>query len=92
MSYKIKFITDDEEINTQNFEFDGSNSIEYILINFIMKTHFKFNLDANDFLFVYNNVFLLNKEKNLKKTVSDIFKNKRENIYIKVSNFQNVIG
>ena len=87
--YKIRYNTEDEELNEKIFEYDGKLTIKEILYNFLSETNSKLTLNLNEIIFLYK-ASILNKESNLSKTCFNICK-KSKNGLIKVIDRNDVI-
>ena len=72
--YKIRFNTEDEELNNKIYEYNGKMAIKEMLLKFLSETNSKMTLNPEDIIFLYK-AAILNKETNLSKDFSNIFKN-----------------
>ena len=86
----LKFHHDkDADIALKTYQYDTSMKIKDMLYDFLRQTNSKMTLDTNQISFMYGG--LLNNDKNLEKTVGEIFK-KKNNQNIKIFDTGDVIG
>ena len=88
--YRLKFITPDDSIKDKIFEFNGDLTVEQMLKDFLFRTNSKISLNPEDIIFQFN-AHILNRESELSKSVSQIFK-KTINAAIRVQDVNNIIG
>ena len=90
MTFYLRFNTANQIINKRIFSYNGSCLVEDMLKNFLLTTNSILTLNANDISFLWK-AELINKDKNLKKTVKSFFKNIHEPI-IQVIDTSHIIG